>query len=203
MIKEILNAAIDYIKDDQSKKFGLKERVTFTIAGDNVGGLNFTSEYLKIASTDANSCEITIEPFAPETELWNGADILPENLNDGSFEASLVHDLIWGYSEEIAKANNISEQAVLKWSNGVMGALMKRYEQKPRKFWRRVVYSTLEICRHFYKPVKKWLGKLLLFLVLVLCLIGFTGCFTPPNWHVVSAQGEILSYQSEEGSANK
>lgn len=193
LCKMAIDKAIEYIKEDQSKQYPLNETRSLTIEGDGVGRFNFSSQYFDIVKNSNNSTTLVARPFAAETGLWNGPDILPDNLPDGTFQASLFHDLIWGMSKDIAATNNATESDVEIWGNGIMIAIMKKYAKREGgcKLWQRIVYNTLHYGRIVYRPAKNLLKRIGV-LCAVLFLGGCTSCLTPPDWNVSDASCEIL-----------
>ena len=91
MIKTLLG----YIERDQNAKYGLKNEASITIGGANIAlSKNVDCGVLHICNITDYQVMLTCDAFDAESGLWNGPDIIPDNLKDGSFEASRWHDLI-------------------------------------------------------------------------------------------------------------
>lgn len=189
-------AALDYIRDDQRRKYALVKRAVVSLEGPGVGRYHYQDEVLGILSPTPNVCILTAEPFAAETGNWNGPDALPDNLKDGSFGMSLWHDLVVGRAKKIAKANTgATEQEVFAWANALVPALMELYAEKPpRPWWKRAVYGALEFGRPFYHPLKKLL-KPLFSVAAVAASCGFGGCNAPPDWHAVGGADSTIVWE--------
>lgn len=197
--------AIRYIRDDQERSYGLIERVSIRVEGAGAGAFNFDDGDFRIHSPTSDVAVLTCEPFLAASHNWNGPDMLRdfrdfrafETRKDGAFEASLWHDQIFKRAKEIAKANGVSEQAVLKWANGMMAAIQAAYAQpghdSPR--WRRVVYSTLEIFRPVYHPVKRFVKWLFTLAAAVLLGAGCDGCLAPPDWTATPLDGGAIVWE--------
>ena len=189
---------LKYIKDDNAHAYGLDEEVGVVITGDDVtfcGGKMIEAEYttkdgsLKIAPCEQNlelAIRLTAFPFAADTRLWNGPDIIADNTYRAML-ASLFHDLIWEHRKEIAAAWGVNVQDVLKWGTDVLytvwvfasdNSVRGRIEA-----W--ISWQACEFARPWYHTVKKWLG---LYSILF-ALIFMTGCGTPPDWTVIEVSG--------------
>lgn len=183
LIASAAKAAIAYIRNDQTRKYGLLRRTVVFIDGPGVGKFHYKDDVLTIISPTSDCTILVAEPFKSESNNWNGPDVLPDTRKDGSFEMSLWHDLIVGRAKEIAKENHTREQRVFKWANDLVPALMELYaEKKPKGWWKRLVHSTLEIARPFYHPFKK-LVKPFFGCLAIAVACGFSGCDSPPDWH--------------------
>ena len=106
-------------------------------------------------------CTLTAEPFDAQEGLWNGPDVIPNDWHDGSLEASLWHDLIWHYSEEIARQTGMSRQEVLHWGNGILTACWRGYAAQLYPDARAVgvktaaAYAATEAARPWYHALKR------------------------------------------------
>ena len=187
LVASAAKSALAYVRADQTRKYGLLRRACVYVDGPGVGKYHFQDTVLGIISPTPNTLILTSEPFPSNSDNWNGPDLLPDTLKDGSFGMSLWHDLIVKRVKEIAAANGATEQEVFEWANGLVQPLMRLYAQKPPKsWWTRTIYNVLEAGRPIYHPLKKLLGlggKATA--VALLCISA--GCKTPPDWVAKSA----------------
>lgn len=205
LIATAATAAIKYLRADQSRSYALVERASVRIEGAGAGAFNFDDGSFRIYSPSPDVCVLTCEPFGADSGNWNGPDLLSdfkdlqafETRTDGAFEASLYHDQIFKRAREIARANGVAEQTVLKWANGVMNAVQAAYAKEPTKggWWRRVVYGVLEIGRPVYHPVKRFVKWLFALAAAVLLGAGCDGCFAPPDWTATPLDGGAIVWE--------
>lgn len=177
LIKAIGDCVIDYIKDDMNAKYGLNKEVSATFIGDGIGIGTCTVGVLTIKSIGGDMVKLIAKPFAPESGLWNGPNIIPDTWDDGSMEMSLWHDLIWVYAKDIGKALNMSEQEVMKWGNGILVAAWNGYAEKygkNRGWMANVAYRICEVGRRFWRFIVS--------VAIVALLTGCNGCSAIPEW---------------------
>ena len=199
LVASAAKTAIAYVRADQTRKYGLIRRAVVYIDGPGVGKYHYQDDVLGIISPHEGSCILAAEPFPSSSDNWNGPDMLPDTLKDGSFEMSLWHDLVVKRAKEIAKANHTSEQDVFAWANGLVPALMDLYaEKKPKGWWKRLVYNTLEIARPVYHPIKK-LVKPLFGCAAFAAACGFSGCDSPPDWHAHGGDEAAIVWELDGG----
>ena len=188
--------ALHYVRDDLSARYGLSALARIVLSGHGVcigdakcGPLSITSD------AAAGTVTLEAEPFAAESGYWNGPNVVPDHLRDGSFEASLWHDLIWQFCGEIAMQTGKSAEEVLEWSNGILSAAWRYYGRelygRSDRDGRRRGWLAYQICR-----IGAWFKK---FFVRISCmafaaglLAGCNGCANPPDWDVVESSGELM-----------
>lgn len=197
MIKTMLG----YIERDQNAKYGLERQASITLAGDNISlPNNVDCGVLHICNIGQGQVSIMCDQFDAESGLWNGPDIIPDNLKDGSFEASLWHDLIWFYADEIADATGMTASAVKQWGNDIFYAAWVYYASlygKRVTLRARIAYWAVSIAKNWYGKVKALLP---IFAITIVCSCFFAGCYTPPDWKVIDAtQIESLECGGAEG----
>lgn len=196
------NAIVEYLKDDQAHRYGLRKAVRLRVRAQegepDVGIYNYKDELLTIESAqDKRSVVIGVEPFRAESGLWNGPDIIPDSLEDGTFEGSLFHDILWGRSKAIAQANGTSEGEVKRWADGILVACMRYYSKHDggSGLWQRLVYNAVHVGSYVYSDLKKLLSKLFLVGAIVGTMVMLSGCvsgcWTEPGWEVESAPAEL------------
>lgn len=182
-IAKIVKAAIGYVRDDLNAQYGLKEEAVALFRGDGIGIGTCTVGVLSIESKiGGDSVLLTAKPFPPEAKLWNGPNVLPDNLNDGSMEMSLWHDLIWLYADEIGAKLGLTRQKVMEWGNGILYAGYKGYAKKlgkDRSLMARLAYGVCEFSRKWWKY----------FFVLVVLAGLAGGCAIPPDWEMTDSTG--------------
>ena len=194
------DAALRYVRDDQRARYGLAEPVTVVLDGDGIGDAFFAGPnggrqvsvgggVLVIDPISRNRVRLTANPFAPETENWNGPDVLPNN-RYRTMLASLFHDLIWKYADEIAAALGCEGIDVLRWGNGILYALW--VYASPYTRWGRFeawwAWRTCEFAAPVYHRVKRRL-RLSAFVALAAGAASCAGCKGPPDWRVVEIDG--------------
>ena len=196
-VQKMANKVIKYIREDNEACFGLDEEVSVVLMGDGVayaGTALVPREYttkdgsLTIAQTADVidwGVRLVAHPFAADTRLWNGPDVIANN-QYRSMLASLFHDLIWEHGDELAKAWGVTKKDVLTWGDGVLYALwMYASADSIRgRIEARVAWSVCEFSKGWYHSLKKLLGLHCLAFALLLA-----GCGTPPDWTVAEISG--------------
>ena len=196
-VQKVADKIIKYIKADNEESFGLDEEVSVVLAGDDVGLV--AGHFIEDAYTTADGSlsikpewsngwliRLVAHPFAAESRLWNGPDVIANN-QYRSMLASLFHDLIWEHGDELAKAWGVTKQDVLRWGDGVLYALwMNASADSLRgRIEARVAWQVCEWSRGWYHSLKKLLGLHCLAFALLLA----AGCGTPPDWTVAEISG--------------
>ncbi len=200
-VVKVANKVIKYIREDNEASFGLDEKVSAALFGDDIALIKdgtALAEVCEITTEDGsltitpieNSLDwgvrLTANPFPASSHLWNGPDLLKNN-KYRSMLASLFHDLIWEHREELAKAWHVSEKAVLGWGNGILYALWMHASSDSLvgRIEARLAWEVCEFSKGWYHDVKKLLGLHSILAALMLA----AGCGTPPNWRVVEIEG--------------
>ena len=192
--------AYGYVLDDVGHHYGLASPAWAEFSGDGIGVLgrslevgSVTAGPLTVVFRDAGHVRLESAPFAPEDRHWNGPNVIPDALGDGSLEMSLWHDLGWKFAEMIATALGCTVQEVMRWFDGILAAAYRGYgERRGRKSgWRAwVAYNVCERSRRWWKRV--FPGAVSLVLAAVL-LAGCSGCVSPPDWDLDDSNlGEVL-----------
>ena len=181
-IAHVVKRAVQYVKEDQSARYGLKDHTTIILYGDGVGIGRVDAGVLHIVGKKGgDTCTLLADPFKPEDGLWNGPDVIPNDWSDGSMEASLWHDLIWHYAADIAEQTGLTVREVKSWGNGILKAGWEAYGVKLGKdgWWNRFkawcAYQLTEL-------VKGWYGKNKAGLLVLAVLSCGGGCYTAPDW---------------------
>lgn len=191
---KVAKAAARYIDKDLHTYYGLAKPAWVSFKGPGVGVLGRSLEVrqvivgvLSIEFESANKVYMSAVPFEASTKLFNGPNLIPDNLGDGSKEMSLWHDLTWEYAKQIAKILGCSAQDVMQWANGILDAAYKGYGKRRGKNvgWRsRIAYNVCEWSRHWWRRL--FPGAVCIFLAGAL-LAGCSGCATPPPWELEDA----------------
>lgn len=186
----VAQIALRYFRDDLAHAYGLREEASITLHGDGIGIGSAEAGALSIISNKGgNTVTLVAKPFEARSRFWNGPNVVPDTLKDGSLESSLWHDLIWQFAPCLSKQLGISTHDLLTWSNGILAAAWEYYgrvlygrsaESGKRRGW--LAYN---VCR-----LGAWVKRLLLrfsILAFVTLLAGCSGCYTPPDWTVSDA----------------
>jgi hypothetical protein len=192
-----MNKAIKYLRDDLTRQYGLEEDVRFFVRGEGVadimgGKATYTTRdgTLTIARNGADGVVVACHPFRPESNLWNGPDVLPDKMK-GAMEASLSHDLIWYHADELAEAFGCTRTEILHWANGVLYAIWLGVAGP--SFVSRVSYGICELVAPIYHAAKKRFLKSAFVVALgfgALAACGGCALFNaPPDWRLDSAEG--------------
>lgn len=170
----------EYLKKDNLRYYELLEPVSISVHGPGAGGINWSNDTLTIDSPDKDTVTFTVQPFAAETHYWNGPSVV-RDIDDGRIEASLVHDLIWEWAGEIASANNVKVDDLIRWSNLHLAVLWRAYgkEKGCNALALRVkTWLAANVCSSFLARLWKRL-----IVVIVLASLGYTtGCVAIPEW---------------------
>lgn len=177
-----LCSLVKYVWDDLSHSYALLNRVELTVRGVGCGIGVAEAGPLRIeGEAGGKVCHLVCEPFGGEARLWNGPNVIPDTLQDGSMEASLWHDLIWTYCSSIAKQTGKSEADILAWSNGILSAAWVAYgaaRGKDARGSRVKAYIAYNVCRLGAWIKRGWLRIAGCVAVCALC----GGCIAPPDW---------------------
>ncbi len=198
-VYKALNHAVKYLRDEASGYYALLEPADVCVSGDGAGGVNWSNHVLQIVSNDDDNVRFRAEPFAATTGYWNGPSVIAD-YDDGRIEASLFHDLIWTWADEIAEANGMTADEVRTWSNKHLAIMWREYgKQKGCIPWAVRMKTWLAA-----QVVNSWLAKVwrkLTVLVLLASMVGGCGgCLDIPDWTVTDAGA--VEYETPEGSTN-
>lgn len=198
---------IDYIVDDQTTYYGLMRPEYIVLRGKGIAkGIKgrfdngyLAIEVLKCDPTGKTKDEIKLMAavFPAKMKFWNGPDLIPNKLNDGSMDMSLWHDLIWRFSKYIAELWGWSATEVRLWGNGILAAAWPHYA----KFYpdAKAVHVKVHVAYNGTNWTARWWHKftsLFALILFALTLAGCGGCSSPPDWEVVDSSGSV---QYEEG----
>lgn len=196
-VAKVTIAALRYVRDDLTAKYGLETEARCVIRGPGIGVGNASAGPLTIESEKGGErVVLSAAPFPASSGEWNGPNVIPDDLRDGSLEASLWHDLIWGHAAELSGQLGMSTADLLEWSNGILAAAWRGYGK--RKYGRseasgrRRGWLAYNVCRIGAWIKALWL-KLCCMALATALLAGCDGCATPPDWEVESAsEVEVL-----------
>ena len=190
VVTSAICVALHYVRDDL---YALSAPARLVLSGVGVCIGDAECGPLRITShPDSGRVVLEASPFPAESGYWNGPNVIPDHLRDGSFEASLWHDLIWTFCGDIAVQTGKSAAEILEWSNGILAAALRYYgrELYGRSDGRRRGWLAYQICR-----IGAWIKR---FFVRISCmalaaglLAGCNGCANPPDWEVVESSGDI------------
>lgn len=191
---KVARAAWKYVDRDLHTYYGLSKPAWASFRGDGVGVLGKSLEVgavavgvLKIEFVSASLVRFSATAFLASLKIWNGPNVIPDNLKDGSFEMSLWHDLVWAYARAIAAALGVTEQEVMAWADGILDAAYRGYGKKHGKDVRvraRIAFSVCEWSRRWWRKV--FPGAVCLAVALAMAA-GCSGCATPPGWEMEDA----------------
>jgi len=194
-LAKVVNHAVKYFRDEASGNYALLEPVEISVSGAGAGGVNWRNDVLEIESANTDTVTFRVMPFAATTRYWNGPSVVAD-FDDGRIEASLIHDLIWTWSAEIAEANGMSETELLTWSNLHLAVLWREYGKRKG-------------CKALAVRFKSWLAanvcgswlsrvwrRIVALVMISLMLGGCSGCIGIPGWTVDDAS-EVIYEQPE------
>lgn len=190
---EIGKKMFEYIKDDLTSWMSLKEDVTVKIKGEDVTELFGKQERMicvgKLtiwSDTTDNKVVLTAHPFEANEELWNGANVIP-NDDYESMLASLFHDLLYGYMDNIAKQLGCKTSEVRKWADKVLFVIWHDTATSGwERFKARVGYRVCRLFGGMFHTISKWF-------VIALIIASLSGCTCVPNWELVEVEnGEAV-----------
>ena len=191
---KVARAAWKYVDRDLHTYYGLSTPAWASFRGDGVGVLGKSLEVgavavgvLKIEFVSASLVRFSATAFLASLKIWNGPNVIPDNLKDGSFEMSLWHDLTWAYAKVIAAALGATEQEVMAWADGILDTAYRGYGKKHGKDVRvraRIAFSVCEWSRRWWRKV--FPGAVSLAVALAMAA-GCSGCATPRGWEMEDA----------------
>lgn len=200
MGKKLLKKAIAYIDEDMNRHYELKETAFAVFTGTNIGRGSFDNGILCIDSAPGGDViKMKARPFKAETKYWNGPDIIPDDLDDGSFEMSLWHDLVCEFKKEIAVEWKTTEDAVVEWANKILPTAWIGYGEKKEtrpialETRAKIGFNVVEAGRKWWNPwaaINKLLRKCKKVIPLILIaatLTGCTSCSAIPDWKMKEA----------------
>ena len=190
MIKfEKFGKVIDYVRNDLTNHYGLKQEVSIVVSGDDVTDLFGCEErmicvpFLTIWSdTTENKVVLTAHPFTANDKMWNGPNVIPNTYYE-SMLASLFHDLLYSNLELLSKQINKPTSEVRAWSDKILYCVWNGASRsKIERFKARIGYG---VCRAFggiFTSLTKWF-------IFIITILAITGCCVP-DWHLDDVQGE-------------
>ena len=194
-VYKAVNHAVKYLRDEASGHYALLEPVDVAVSGEGAGGVNWSNHVLQIVSIDEDNVRFHAEPFAATTGYWNGPSVVAD-FDDGRIEASLFHDLIWTWADEIAEANGMTAEEVRTWSNKHLAIMWREYGNgKGCKPWavRFKAWAAANLCNSW---AARWWRRLTVLALLATMIGGCAGCLQIPDWTVTDA-GEVVYEQVE------
>lgn len=186
---------LHYIDEDLHTYYGLSKPAWASFRGVGIGVLGKSLEVgvvavgvLRIEFVSAELVRFSADAFVAALKIWNGPNVIPNNLKDGSMEMSLWHDLIWAYAEQIAKILGVSVQVVMEWADGILDAAYRGYGKKKygkdTRLRARVAFNVCEWSRRWWRKV--FPGAVCLLLCCGLAA-GCSGCASAPKWDMEDA----------------
>lgn len=184
-----MSKLLDYIRDDLTSYYGLRSPVTVTLEGkgltDIIAHPVTTIDGSLSVSARGGHAILTAHPFEPESKLWNGPNVVP-NDRYASMLASLYHDLIWEHSAELSTAWGCSPLDVRKWGNGILRAVWIDAADGPLdRLCARIAWYVCSATAPVWPAIKRLLH--IVCIAGALILVG--GCSQPPDWHVTDVDG--------------
>lgn len=184
---------IKYLRDEASNNYALLEPVEFYITGKGCGLIpRFQNEFFEIESgiavddDDVEYCRIIIQAFPASAKIWNGPSVVTD-IDDGRIEASLIHDLIWQFVDDIARATGIRKSKIRTWSNRLLIFLWREYADakgKGGKVTDAKAWLAGNVCNSPMAALWRWITCW----VLVALVAGCTGCSgcigVPDDWEL-------------------
>lgn len=194
-----LGGVIDYVVNDLTHHYGLKQEVSVVINGDNVTKIFGFEErmicvpFLSIWSdTTDNKVVLTAHPFAANDKMWNGPNVIP-NDDYESMLASLFHDLLYTHLYLIAKQLNCSVSDIRKWADQVLYAIWAGASRsKLEKFKARIGYAVCRVFGGIFTSLSKWF-------MFIIAILAIAGCCVP-DWNLEDVQGEEAVKEVINGS---
>ncbi len=184
-----------YVDDDLHHYYGLDKPAWASFKGDGIGILGRSLEVgvvevgvLRIEFASAALVRFSANAFSAASRLWNGPNVIPDTLRDGSFEMSLWHDLVWAYAKAIAAALGVTKQEVMAWADGILDAAYRGYGKKKYgkdvRVRARIAFNVCERARRWWRQV--FPGAVCLAVALAMAA-GCSGCAAPPGWELDDA----------------
>lgn len=194
---KVVRAAWKYVDNDLHTWYGLEKDAWASFRGDGIGVLGKSLEVgvvevgvLRIEFVSASLVRFSATAFLPLLKLWNGPNVIPDNLRDGSMEMSLWHDLVWAYAKAIAAALDVTQQEVMAWADGILDAAYRGYGKKKYgkdvRVRARIAFNVCEWSRRWWRKV--FPGAVCLAVALAMAA-GCSGCASPPGWELDDASG--------------
>ena len=197
---ELTRGAVEYIEHDQQVLLGLRKPQWIIFSGEDVVRPNFYNKYLSIEMVKGCKMRLAITAFSAWTKLWNGPDLIGNDLKDGSLESSLWHDFLWEFAKDIAEQWGCTPEAVMEWANGLFHAAWVAYgemypDAKLVHTKARVAYGVVQFSIPWYHRIRNaflTLMRIVVFALLCINVLGYSGCSAfkpPPNYSVDSSSG--------------
>ena len=188
-----LSHALKYLRDDINRSYSLLAPAWAEYEGKGIGIGDFTDDpWFSIRSVKGGGAvRLESKIFDASAKIWNGPDLIPDNLDDGSMEESLWHDHIHRCAPRISKSTGLSEAEVIAWGNGLYYAGTRARTRRAKLY-----YWAVEHGRRVWLPLRRLFARLALAAVCAVCFAGCNGCAEPPDWHKTGGS-EILYERGE------
>lgn len=192
---KVLEKVVKYVYDDLNASYALTEPAWANFSGEGIGIGNCTVGPLTINSEKGGTTlRLEAQPFPASSKNWNGPNVIPDDLKDGSMEMSLWHDLVWKYAGEIAACLDMTEAEVMIWGNGILAAAWPGYAERlyPKKkaqskIGRWIAYNLCQRSQWIWRHIRGIIPAIVSALVFASICAGCSGCETPPDWHLDDA----------------
>lgn len=153
----------EYLEEDASHRYSLLEPITYPPMLWGLGDGVYEDAVLRLAAA-GGMVVVTLKAFIGDPAKpaeWDGVSLVePDELDRGLFLGSLLHDVMYGRLDEVARAFHVEVGAVRKWADDAFATLAKHYGTAG---WKRAIA---------YRGVR-WFGGLYHWLKGHLSAIGF------------------------------
>ena len=191
---------IDFIKDETGTHYELKEEVSVTISGKGVTDIFGICEQMICLdnltiwfdSTD-NKVVLTAHPFKSDELMWDGVTGLPDTDYE-SMLASLFHDLLYVYMEDLSSKINKPVKEVRKWADQIFWAIWNGASRSwVEKLKAKIAFGTVRTFGGIYHTVSKWF-------LIIAALSLLSGCCVP-DWNLDDVEnGEAVQEVIDNGN---
>ena len=162
----------DALYQDSHHWYGVVHPVDYgVIKTERFRPFDFINDALCIEKVDEQRIHLWVKAFDASKKWWDGTSCLPDKGTkdlDALFKASLIHDLIYQFVEDLAKAAGCKEEDMLAFADDLLKIYAVGYGASPKIV--NPIYQLLRFGGSMYHKIHK------IFAIVAVLLL--TGCYT-------------------------
>lgn len=213
MLSETTAAAIIGVSDklieaiiEDLKSIGISKAINIKLSSNGkpvwkYGSFTSKSGILKISS-DEVSTDVAINPFNPSEKIWNGISCMPDSWTKAGTYASIYHDVIYSYADEIKEFTKDENFDVYDFADNILYTVWNNYQGS--SFTSKIAYQAVKSFGKCYR----WITGIFSIILISVLLCGCqAGCYSYPDWKLVDhdtiSDSDIIDNGFDKGLSEK